>query len=80
MKYITAKIMVVAVGFIVSSCAQPEPKVEYLQAEPAAGSVPSRNVVYVDDGICPHGEVKEITGGTRMSTTVRQVRCVKRPH
>jgi len=54
-------------------------KVEYLKEEPPKGSVPYLRVVYVDDGTCPSGEVKEITGGSLQRNIPRQVRCVKRP-
>ena len=37
-------------------------KVEYLKEEPPKGTIPHRKIVYVDDGTCPSGEVKEITG------------------
>ncbi len=61
------------------SFAQTERKIEYLKEEPPAGSVPYRKVVYVDDGTCPNGQVKEITGGSQAQSIPRQVRCVKRP-
>jgi uncharacterized protein DUF6719 len=41
--------------------------------------VPYRKIVYVDDGTCPQGEVKEITGGSQAKSVPRKVRCVKRP-
>jgi hypothetical protein len=53
--------------------------VEYLKEEPPTGSVPYRRIVYVDDGTCPKGEVKEITGGSQVKSVPRKVRCVKRP-
>ena len=37
-------------------------KVEYLKEEPPKGAIPLGKIVYVDDGTCPSGEVKEITG------------------
>lgn len=66
-------------GFLVSFPCQSQTKVEYLKEEPPKGSVPLRKVVYVDDGTCPKGEVKEITGGSQEKSIPRQVRCVKRP-
>lgn len=54
-------------------------RVEYLKKEPPAGSLSYGRVVYVDDGTCPQGEVKEITGGNRQQSILRKVRCVKRP-
>ena len=54
-------------------------KAEYLKEEPRRGSIPQGKVVYVDDGACPRGEVKRITGGNREKGIPREVRCVKRP-
>ncbi|HEY7204685.1 MAG TPA: DUF6719 family protein [Methylomirabilota bacterium] len=62
-----------------ASPAHGERKIEYLKEEPPTGSIPYRKVVYVDDGTCPKGEVKEITGGSQTKSIPRQVRCVKRP-
>jgi hypothetical protein len=53
-------------------------KVEYLKEEPPRGSVPYGKVVHVDDGTCPKGEVKQITGGSQEKSIPRSVRCVKR--
>ena len=53
--------------------------VKILQEEPPKGSVRPGKIVYVDDGVCPNGEVKEITGGNQDKSIPRQVRCVKRP-
>ena len=55
-----------------------ERKTEYLKEEPPNGALPYRKVVYVDDGTCPAGEVKEITGGSQEKSIPRTVRCVKR--
>lgn len=54
-------------------------EVEILKQEPAAGQLRRGQIVYVDDGKCPRGEVKEITGGSREKSVPRKVRCVKRP-
>ena len=51
----------------------------YLKEMPKEGEIPLRKIVYVDDGKCPKGEVKEVTGGSREKAIPRQVRCVKRP-
>ena len=53
--------------------------VEYLKEEPPKGTIPFGKVVYVDDGTCPSGQVKEITGGDQRKSIPRKVRCVKRP-
>lgn len=54
--------------------------IEVLKEMPAKGSVRQGDVVYVDDGRCPAGEVKKITGGNQKTGVGRQVECVKRPH
>lgn len=71
--------MAATLGLLLSSPCQSQTKVEYLKVEPPKGSVPYRKVVYVDDGTCPKGEVKEITGGSQEKSVPRTVRCVKRP-
>lgn len=66
--------------FAASSRVRGEQRIEYLKEEPPTGSVPHRKIVYVDDGACPKGEVKEITGGSQAKSIPRKVRCVKRPN
>lgn len=51
----------------------------YLKRAPPEGEIPFGKVVYVDDGTCPKGQVKEITGGSREKSIPRRSRCVKRP-
>ena len=51
----------------------------YLKKMPEQGELPYGKVVYVDDGKCPKGEVKEVTGGSDVKAIPRKVRCVKRP-
>lgn len=46
---------------------------------PPKGSVRQGEVVYVDDGRCPAGEVKKIIGGNEKTGVARQVVCVARP-
>lgn len=75
----TAWAIAAALCFVVSSPARGERKAEYLKEEPPAGSVPYRKVVYVDDGTCPQGQIKEITGGSQTKSVPRKVRCIKRP-
>lgn len=50
-----------------------------LKEMPKGGDIPYGKVVYVDDGKCPKGEVKEVTGGSDTKGIARKVRCVKRP-
>ena len=53
--------------------------IEVLKEEPPKNSLPRGKVVYVDDGTCPRGEIKEVTGGSEVKGIPRRVRCVKRP-
>lgn len=53
--------------------------VELVKEMPEKGSVRQGDVVYVDDGRCPAGEVRKITGGNQMTGVARKVECVKRP-
>jgi hypothetical protein len=57
----------------------PIPAREILKEEPPTGRVRYGRIVYVDDGACPSGELKEITGGSLEKSIPRKVRCVKRP-
>jgi len=52
---------------------------EFLNQDPPKGSLQYGQIAYVDDGSCPAGEVKEVTGGSDRKSVPRTVRCVKRP-
>ncbi|RZI94657.1 MAG: hypothetical protein EOP78_08430 [Variovorax sp.] len=52
---------------------------EILKVEPANLALRKGQVVYVDDGKCPAGEIRKITGGNQSAGVKRQVECVKRP-
>ena len=54
--------------------------IEVLKEDPPKNALPRGKVVYVDDGTCPAGEIKEITGGNEAKGFPRKVRCVKRPN
>jgi hypothetical protein len=73
--------MLVSLGFaaalLSAVAAQAGPTV--LKAVPKDGEIPYGKVVLVDDGTCPKGELKEITGGNREKSIPRKTRCVKRP-
>lgn len=66
-------------GFAICLPCLSQAKVEFLKEEPPKGAVPYGKVVYVDDGTCPVGKVKEVTGGSQEKSIPRKVRCVKRP-
>jgi hypothetical protein len=50
-----------------------------IKTEPQPGTLHYGQVVYIDDGSCPSGEVKKLTGGDNVQAIPRQVQCVKRP-
>jgi Family of unknown function (DUF6719) len=67
----------VMVGLAVSA------RAEILKREPAMGSLKPGQTVLVDDGTCPKGQVKEVTGGDHQKVggkhqLERQRRCVAR--
>jgi hypothetical protein len=62
---------------LVAIAAQAGPTV--LKEVPKEGDIPYGKVILVDDGTCPKGEVKEVTGGSRAKAIPRKTRCVKRP-
>ena len=63
-----------AVLLVVIACT----KIEYLKEEPPRGTLMSGKIVYVDDGTCPNGEVRELTPGNRIRRVNRKSRCVDR--
>jgi hypothetical protein len=76
---IRAHLIVAMLGLAACLPSVCQSKVEYLKEEPPPGAIPFGKIVYVDDGTCPSGEVKEITGGSNQRNIPRKVRCVKRP-
>jgi hypothetical protein len=48
-----------------------------LKSEPAKGTLPAGKTVLVDDGSCPAGQVKQVTGAT--AGTPRLKECVPMP-
>jgi hypothetical protein len=59
--------------------AQSRRTVPILQEVPATGTIPTGRIVYVDDGGCPPGQVKEVAGGSISHGVPRKIRCVDRP-
>lgn len=51
----------------------------YLKTLPPAGSIPYGVVVYVNDGGCPLGNLKEVTGGNQQLNIPRNIVCVPFP-
>lgn len=65
-----------------SALAAAEPKV--LKQEPPPGGLKFGEIVLVDDGSCPKGQIKEVTGAQNLralDSTVpdRKRRCIPRP-
>ncbi|MEM9047285.1 MAG: DUF6719 family protein [Pseudomonadota bacterium] len=50
-----------------------------LSEDPAPGAIPHNEIVLVDDGSCPPGQVKELTGGNTTLNIPRKQRCIPRP-
>src|SRR5512145_902966 len=60
-------------GILVALAASsPSIGAEYLQSAPKDGTIPVGAVVYVDDGECPKGEIKELTGGSLQKSIPRK--------
>jgi Family of unknown function (DUF6719) len=51
---------------------------QVLKSEPAEGNLASGKRVLVDDGTCPAGQIKEVTGGSKTGHIARASRCI--PH
>jgi peptidoglycan hydrolase-like protein with peptidoglycan-binding domain len=50
-----------------------------VQSEPPTGSLRHGQVILVDDGTCPAGQIKEVTGGRSNERVQRTRRCIPRP-
>ena len=48
------------------------------EMEPAAGTIATGISVLVDDGTCPSGQIKQVTGGDTKRGVPRVRRCVRR--
>ncbi|WP_034883472.1 hypothetical protein M728_004016 (plasmid) [Ensifer sp. WSM1721] len=57
----------------ISACTQT------LTAEPGPGKLASGAKVLVDDGTCPEGQIKQITGGNNAAGIGRKRECIARP-
>jgi hypothetical protein len=65
-----------------------EAATEILKAEPPSGAMRYGQIIYVDDGKCPKGQVMQVMGGSISSNTkrnfgtvptARERKCVARP-
>lgn len=73
------RLVLTTLGFTALLACASHGEVAYLNKEPPIGEVPYGEIAYVDDGVCPGGEIKEVTGGTREEGIPQEVRCIKRP-
>lgn len=64
----------VVLGLAVAACSP-----TIVKHEPEGGALPHNDVVLVDDGSCPDGQIKEITGGNNSLGIDRKRRCIPRP-
>lgn len=67
----TKILIAVALAFGLASCQS------VLKAEPPKGSLATGQKVLVDDGSCPPGQVKQVTGATPGTPRIKQ--CVPMP-
>jgi len=51
---------------------------QILKNEPGDGALPRGKRVLVDGGSCPAGQIKEVTGGSKIDHVARSSRCI--PH
>jgi hypothetical protein len=50
-----------------------------LLTEPEVGAIPYQDVVYVDDGSCPKGQIKKLTGGSENWGLDHERDCIPNP-
>jgi hypothetical protein len=66
------RISLVAAAMLLATSAQSQ----VLKGEPSEGSVATGKKVLVDDGTCPAGQIKEVTGGSKITHIARATRCI----
>jgi hypothetical protein len=66
--------LVTATLLLVAGAAQSQ----VLKNEPTMGNFPTGKRVLVDDGTCPAGQIKEVTGGSKTQNIARSTRCIPR--
>ena len=67
-------IFLAATGLALASCGP-----TLLSKAPEPGTLPHNEVVYVDDGNCPAGQVSKHTEGNNNLGINRKIECVPRP-
>jgi hypothetical protein len=58
------------------SVALDAPSADTLQEEPPAGTLSAGQTVLVDDGSCPAGQIKQVTGGNNAEGQPRRKKCI----
>ena len=53
---------------------------QILKKEPGPGTLPAGAVALVDDGTCPRGQIKQVTGGNDNRGVPRQKKCIPKPN
>ena len=75
----TVALAVAAVALpLAAPAALAQTKERPLKQVPKAGKLPMGNVVYVDDGDCPNGQLKKVVGGSKKRNLRRRTSCVAR--
>ena len=69
---------IASLAIMVALPAYAVPAPHYSKMEPARGELPAGKSVLVDDGTCPAGMIKEVTGGDVKSGASRSRRCISR--
>ena len=49
---------------------------QVLKSEPAVGNLAAGKKVLVDDGTCPAGQIKQVTGGSKTDHIARSSICI----
>ena len=65
-------VSMVMTALLVATAAQSQ----VLKSEPASGNLAAGKRVLVDDGTCPAGQIKHVTGGNNLQNIARSTRCI----
>jgi len=73
---IGAALVVLIVFAIAKALASDKPPPIFMRELPPPGTIPYGKVIYVDDGQCPVGRIKKVTGGNMDLDIPRRIECV----
>ncbi len=68
------RVLRVTAALLISTAAE----AQIPNSEPPSGTLPAGKRMLVDDGTCPAGEIKEVSGGSNRQNIARSSRCI--PH